>query len=301
MRVLIVGSEGLMGKRRKAVLAEDDEARGYDVACAAGDSPLFKELVDWCDAAIVAVPHDVLVPMAMLVVGAGRPVLLEKPCARSAWELAALEREARRRGIPIVPGFTLRHFPGIDRTKVFLALHPPRVIRVLYGHPGRDGYSNEWRCNPERGGGELLDQGVHLIDLAHHLCGPVRLGDYHPLYGRWSARVESDVFLRLEGEKGIFVGQASWTLHKPTFRLEVECHDGAWLEVIGLDGGYGIHTIRMFSAGDAGEEVIAFDGSRTRALRAEWEHFKRCVAKGESRIDDALAVLRVVDSCRLRD
>ena len=49
---------------------------------------------------------------------------------------------------------------------------PLLSIRGRYGHGGRPGYDREWRAIPEKaGGGELLDQGAHLIDLAKWLLG----------------------------------------------------------------------------------------------------------------------------------
>ena len=49
-------------------------------------------------------------------------------------------------------------------------------IRGRYGHGGRLGYDQEWRADPARsGGGELIDQGMHLLDLTHWLAGPLPL------------------------------------------------------------------------------------------------------------------------------
>ena len=49
-------------------------------------------------------------------------------------------------------------------------------LRARYGHGGRPGYDREWRADPARsGGGELIDQGMHLLDLSHWLAGPLPL------------------------------------------------------------------------------------------------------------------------------
>ncbi len=53
-------------------------------------------------------------------------------------------------------------------------------LRARYGHGGRVGYEKEWRANPEiSGGGELIDQGVHLIDLARWFLGDFARIDGH--------------------------------------------------------------------------------------------------------------------------
>ena len=47
-------------------------------------------------------------------------------------------------------------------------------IRGRYGHGGRVGYDREWRADPAlSGGGELIDQGVHLIDLSRWFLGAI--------------------------------------------------------------------------------------------------------------------------------
>ena len=49
-------------------------------------------------------------------------------------------------------------------------------VRGRYGHGGRIGYEKEWRFQPEiSGGGELIDQGSHLIDLSRWFLGDLTL------------------------------------------------------------------------------------------------------------------------------
>ena len=53
-------------------------------------------------------------------------------------------------------------------------------IRARYGHGGRVGYDKEWRADPKlSGGGELIDQGIHLIDLAGWFLGGFKQIDGH--------------------------------------------------------------------------------------------------------------------------
>src|SRR5947208_3343246 len=76
------------------------------------------------------------------------------------------------------------------------ALGPLLYVRGRYGHGGRPGYDKEWRADPAiAGGGELLDQGVHLLDLAGWF-----LGDFCEVQGRvgtffWNMPVEDNGFL----------------------------------------------------------------------------------------------------------
>jgi predicted dehydrogenase len=113
-------------------------------------------------------------------------------------------------------------------------------VRGRYGHGGRPGYDREWRADPERsGGGELLDQGVHLLDLARFLTGEIilRYGAVSTRY--WPMLVEDNAFVHLalaDGGDGWF--HASWTEWKNLFSLEITCRDTK-LELTGLGGSYG--------------------------------------------------------------
>ena len=75
-------------------------------------------------------------------------------------------------------GYNHRFHPALQKARELVdagALGPLMFIRARYGHGGRVGYDREWRADPNlSGGGELIDQGVHLIDLAGWF-----LGDFH--------------------------------------------------------------------------------------------------------------------------
>ena len=76
-------------------------------------------------------------------------------------------------------GFNHRFHPAILdlASEVHSGRHGELMhLRARYGHGGRLGYDREWRAQPERsGGGELIDQGMHLLDLTHWIAGPLPL------------------------------------------------------------------------------------------------------------------------------
>ena len=66
-------------------------------------------------------------------------------------------------------------------------------LRARYGHGGRLGYDREWRAQPERsGGGELVDQGMHLLDLTHWIAGPLPLHSALLRTQFWDVAVEDN-------------------------------------------------------------------------------------------------------------
>lgn len=302
MKVGIIGC-GLMGQRRARHIDPDDKIiGGYDLNYSGSwEWPRvgLEQLIDASDVLVVATPHHLLAKYARMCVRAGKHILLEKPCATRPAELIPVIADARAAGAMIIPGFTLRHYPGIEMARSFIESRTPRYMRALYGHPGRPGYEKEWRADPYCGGGELLDQGVHLIDLTHFLLGPSTLKDCWAGRGAWGAKVEDTVAMRLETTRGTALLQASWVEPRPVFRLEVICAE-ATLTVEGLGAGYGEHVYDTLERHDRGHCRASWADPRQMALRNEWASFKATVASGESYAleEDALRVLEIVQKAR---
>jgi predicted dehydrogenase len=120
-------------------------------------------------------------------------------------------------------------------------------IRGRYGHGGRVGYEKEWRAQPAvSGGGELVDQGVHLIDLARWF-----LGDFEKVQGFthtyfWDMPVEDNAFLLLQtAARQVALLHASWTEWKNLFSFEIFGRHGK-LEITGLGGSYGTERLAYY-------------------------------------------------------
>jgi len=120
-------------------------------------------------------------------------------------------------------------------------------LRARYGHGGRIGYDKEWRADPSiSGGGELIDQGPHLIDLARWF-----LGDFEHVQGFahtyfWNMPVDDNAFmlLRTKNQKAAFL-HASCTEWKNTFSFELYGRQGK-LEINGLGGSYGVERLTHY-------------------------------------------------------
>jgi predicted dehydrogenase len=260
--VAIVGC-GLIGKKRAKALGDcrllfccDIVAnRAKELAeCYSGA----QALTDWRVAAthpevnivIIATTHDQLAVIAEVAAGCGKHVLIEKPGARRAAELEPVLREADRTGVQVRVGFNHRYHRALQQSRRIFdsgVLGEMMFIRGRYGHGGRSGYEREWRVDPRiSGGGELLDQGVHLIDLARWF-----LGDFSCVSGQiatyfWRIPVEDNAFLTLKTPAGqtAFL-HASWTEWKNTFSLEI-CGQMGKLEVSGLGGSYGTERLALY-------------------------------------------------------
>ncbi len=77
-------------------------------------------------------------------------------------------------------------------------LGPLISVRGRYGHGGRPGYDREWRADPAiSGGGELLDQGAHLLDLSRWLLDDFESALAHTQTAFWDMPVEDNAFVLL--------------------------------------------------------------------------------------------------------
>ena len=261
-RVAIVGC-GLIGHKRARGLRNacvvcccdslEDRARALAAQCPAADATSDWERAvrrDDVNLVIVATTHDALAPVAAEAARHGKHVLIEKPGARRAAELDAVAEAAAKTGARVRVGFNHRYHRSFRKAREIFAsgvLGEMMFVRARYGHGGRSGYSQEWRARPElSGGGELLDQGIHLIDLARSF-----LGDFTRVTGKlatyfWNMPVEDNAFLLLETERRqtAFL-HASWTEWKNLFSFEIAGRNGK-LEVSGLGGSYGVERLTHY-------------------------------------------------------
>ena len=320
MRVGIVGC-GLIGARRArvaldsgdevAIVADIAADRAAAVAAASNSSSTtsWTDVVsrDDIDVVVVSTSNDQLAEVSVAALKSGKHVLCEKPLGRNAREAAAIVGAAESAGRLLEVGFNHRHHPAIAAAHELVvqgAIGQVFAIRALYGHGGRAGYEREWRADPARsGGGELLDQGVHVVDLARWFMGEIAeaqgmVGTYH-----WPIQpVEDNAFALLRSSGGGIVSfHTSWTQWKNTFRFEVLGTSG-YLRVDGLGGSYGTEQLTVARRNEDSsppvEETTAFEGP-DRSWHSEWQEFSTAIAQNRQPLgngNDGLEAARILDA-----
>ena len=257
------------------------------------------------DAVIVATTHDVLAKIALKAIEAGKHVLIEKPGARNADELIPVIEAAKKKNVTVKIGFNHRFHPGLQKAKSIVDsgdLGPLMFIRGRYGHGGRLGYEKEWRAQPEiSGGGELLDQGVHLIDLSRWF-----LGELSPAGGSlntyfWDMQVDDNAFILLKtAQDQVAWLHATWTEWKNMFSFEIYGKKGK-LHIEGLGGSYGTERLTYYrmlpEMGPPETEMYEFPGEDL-SWKLEFDDFCESVASGSKpcgNLEDAAAALSIID------
>lgn len=254
---------GLIGQKRAKALG----LGGRLVACADIDSDRAKNLArateaqvftDWrelvrstsVDVVIVATLHDSLAEITLAAALAGKHLLVEKPAARNAAELVPVMAAVKEHGVKVHVGFNHRYHRSLRKAKEIVdsgALGELMFVRARYGHGARLGYEKEWRSNPAlSGGGELIDQGPHLIDLSRWFLGDMTevQGFAHTYF--WDMPVDDNGFMLLKTAKQqtAFL-HASCTEWKNLFSMEIYGKLGK-LDLSGLGGSYGLEKITWY-------------------------------------------------------
>jgi predicted dehydrogenase len=316
LRTAIIGC-GLIGTKRAKALGDcplvaavdRDLARAQQLAraypgCEAG--------VDWqsiisrkdIDLVIVATTNDILAPATMAAVQAGKHVLVEKPAARNAVELEPVVHAAKKAGVTVKVGFNHRFHPAFLKAREIFdsgVLGPMMFIRGRYGQGGRLGMEKEWRGDPQiAGGGEMLDQGVHLIDLSRWF-----LGDFSQVMGTvtnyfWKWQVEDNGFAMLRTPGGQIAWlHASCTEWKNLFSFEIYGKVGK-LHIEGLGGSYGVERLSYYQMlpqmGPPTTTIWEYPGDDS-SWKAEFAHLRDCIEQKRApsgSLEDALAALKAV-------
>ena len=227
-------------KERADRLAKDHHARScYSVSLLLRDPTI--------QAVVISTLHDSLAPLTLSAVRAGKHVLVEKPAARNARELGAIFSAAKKSRVQVRVGYNHRFHRAFRKAREIVdsgKLGPLMMIRARYGHGGRLGYEKEWRADPKRsGGGELIDQGVHLIDLARWFLGDFKEVDGFAQTLFWKMSVDDNAFLLLKTARGQTASlHASCTEWKNLFSFEIYGRLGK-LHIEGLGGSYGLEKL----------------------------------------------------------
>ena len=302
LRVAIAGC-GLIGAKRAEALGSADELLGcFDVSPQAAASFAEAHQVRACssytellalepDVVVVAVTHDALAELSEDALAADAHVLVEKPAGLGLIQIERLIAAERASGRRVKVGFNHRFHPGLARAaaEVHSGAHGELMhLRGRYGHGGRVGYDREWRAEPARsGGGELIDQGMHLLDLSHWIAGPLPLHSALLRTQFWDTPVEDNAALIL-GEAGSRTDpwamlHVSWTEWKNLFSLEIYCRT-AKIQVDGLVRSYGPQRLRIYRMGpELGPpemQEISYP-NEDRSWEREWVSFSEAIEVGD--------------------
>jgi predicted dehydrogenase len=314
MKVGIIGC-GLIGSRRADFLGEDELVIVADV-----NEQRAKELSEKhnckfttdshevmqnseVEVVIIATTNQFLAEIAIDAMNNGKHCLIEKPGARTIDEYERMMNIAKTNGVTVKIGYNHRFHPSFLKAREIVdsgEIGEVMYVRGRYGHGGRLGYEKEWRADPQKsGGGEMLDQGTHLIDLARWFCGNFTDVQGHIGTFFWDMPVEDNGFAILKNDSGkVAFLTASCTQWKNLFSFEIHCKTGLLL-INGLGKSYGKETLTFWKMkpemGIPDKQEWSWD--EDDSWKKEYQEFSTAIKEKRevmSSIEDAYGNFKVV-------
>ena len=312
----LIGSkraQALNGMGNIIVCADTDLKRAQTIANSAGALAIS----DWhqilsmpeVDAVVVATLHDSLAEISLACINAKKHVFVEKPGARLSGELIPLMSAAEQMGVMVRVGFNHRYHRSVLKAQEIVEsgeLGNLMFIRARYGHGGRIGYDREWRADYLRsGGGELIDQGPHLIDLSRMFLGNFSevSGFAHTYF--WDMAVDDNGFalLKTPSNQVAFL-HVSCTEWKNLFSMEIYGKHGK-IDLSGLGGSYGVEKVthyKMLPQMGPPETIIWEFPMQDNSWQVELKEFINDVSLGKSPtpgLSDAYEALKIIEKIYL--
>lgn len=319
--VAIVGA-GSIGKVRAGVIQRSSSSRVVAVAdieharaALLVASSGARATTDWraavcdpqVDAVVICTPTKFHAAAAIEALREGKHVLCEKPLARSLSEAEEMVQVADSQQRILKTGFNYRYMDNVRKAKELInndALGPLYFLRCHYGHGGRPGFEKEWYTDRElSGGGVLLEQGIHILDLVRYLLGePARVTASTSRFFWNLPDVEDNCFLEIQTASSQTAQiHVSWTQWINVFSLEIFGRDG-YLTLSGRDGHYGPQRLvwgrRRPNHSRPDEEVFEFP-SHNISWDHEWLDFVDAINSGMQPMGspiDSLRTLQLVEA-----
>ena len=225
-------------------------------------------------AVFICTPNYMNKPLTIKSMEAGKHVFCEKPPAFTAKDVEDIIEVEKISGKKLMYGFNHRHHTSVNYMKSLVEKGEYGKIIWMRGRYGKSvdkSFFNGWRAKKElAGGGILLDQGIHMLDLFLYLGGifdKVK-ADVSNLF--WKLDIEDNVFAILKNTKTGIVAQlhSTMTQWRHLFSLEVF-----------MEKGYMVLNGLNTSSGTYGDEILSIARNRTTAPAATWEDEEKITYK----------------------
>ena len=264
----------------------------------------------------ICTPNNLIPDLTVQCLERGKHVFCEKPPGRTLSDIQRMrDAEEKNQGTKLMFGFNHRYHPGVLRAKSIVEsgrMGKVLALRGLYGKSGGKNFEHSWRNNfAVSGGGILLDQGIHMIDLFNLFLGGFTSAKAFLSNSHWGFDVEDNAVVILRNKQNqMAMLHSSATFWKHMFQLNVILEEG-YLKLEGLlskTGSYGRETLvigrRQFedeteAVGNPSEETIYFDNDLSWEL--EVKNFTDYIVNNkpvlESNSTDAYNAMELVHRC----
>ena len=261
---------------------------------------------------VICTPNFLNKELTVRSLNAGKNVFCEKPpcfTAKDMEEIIKAEKQSKKK---LMYGFNHRHHDSVINIKEIIdSKKYGRILwmRGRYGKSVTSDYYNEWRAKKDlAGGGILMDQGIHMLDLFLYLGGDFDKikAEVSNLY--WNLEVEDNAFVILKNSKNGMVANLHSTMSQWRHLFSFE---------IFMEKGYIVLNGLITPTMSYGEEILSVANNRSSAPATTWkdevqtkyavnnswryemEHFFNAIEKDEpvkiGNSTDALKLMKIID------
>jgi len=221
------------------------------------------------DAVFTCTPNYLNKPLTIQSLKAGKHVFCEKPPAFTAKDIEEIRAVEKESGKVLMYGFNHRHHASIKYMKKLVddkEFGKILWMRGRYGKSVDETFYDNWRAKKElAGGGILIDQGIHMLDLFLHLGG--NFDNVHASVSNlyWNLSVEDNVFATLENTKTGLAASLHSTMTQWRHLVSLE---------VFLEKGYLVLNGLKTSSNTYGDEILTIAKNRSTAPAATWKDEK---------------------------
>lgn len=265
------------------------------------------------DVVFICTPNKFTTEIAVAALNKKKHIFCEKPPGRTVDDVEnIIKAEKKNKGLKVKFGFNHRYHDGIMEAKSIVSsgrLGRILWIRGIYGKSGGVNFEKQWRSNKDiAGGGILLDQGIHMLDLFRFFCGNFNEVKSFVTNSYWNIDVEDNVFAIFRNKKNqTAMLHSSSTQWKHMFRLELFMEKGYMIVtgILSSTMSYGQENLivarrqfedESFAMGNPREEIIYF--GEDKSWKLEVDDFVDCIVNDKPVVngnsDDALNVMDMV-------
>ncbi len=247
------------------------------------------------DAALVCTPPASHPDICVDLIDRGIHVLCEKPFAISSSEAQRVLETGRNKGVVVTMASKFRYADDVIKAKQIVDSGVLGDILLFENaFTARVDMSDRWNSNPEiSGGGVLIDNGTHSVDIARYFLGP--LSEVHVMEGKRNKdlRVEDTVQIFVRSERGVMGNiDLSWSINKELDRY-ISIYGSRGVVVVG----WRESKYRQSSSPDWVSFGSGYD--KVGAFKNQICNFVDAIRGTQALLinaDDALASVRVVEA-----
>ncbi|MEM3658651.1 MAG: Gfo/Idh/MocA family oxidoreductase [Candidatus Hadarchaeum sp.] len=256
------------------------------------------------DCAIVATPNKFHAPISIAAMNSGKHVLCEKPLARSPEEAHAMVDAAKQNNVFLKTGSNLRYFSNVRKAKELVdggAIGRPLFVRGWIGHDGKK-VLHTWNVNKElSGGGTMLDNGAHILDLFRWFMGDFSECTGHVATLQMPIEVEDNGMgiFRADDGRMAFI-QSSWTEWSGYMYMEVYGSEGSVIidnrgEKTVNTGKWIVTSTTTLTAKDGSRQIFDYSTEPPQSYELELKDFISCLESGRQPIASGYDGMKVVE------